>query len=81
MDQFIHAWSVGDENKLRTNGGDWADRALAGWREKFADFKAWRHERDLEAMEDWWGKQVDQLLADEGLRLDPEDHEGWERLV
>jgi len=32
-----HRWHVGDEQSLKTKGGEWADRRLAGWEEHETD--------------------------------------------
>ncbi|MDH7972129.1 hypothetical protein QH494_08015 [Sphingomonas sp. AR_OL41] len=78
---FTRRWHLQEEEALRTRGGDWADRALGGWEELTEDFLRARAEGDMEALEGWWGKQATQLLADDGLRADPTDTDGRERLL
>lgn len=81
VETFAHNWSAADEEKLRSRGGDWAARALGAWEDHLDNLQRWRVESDLEAMESWWGKQADQLLAEEGIRLAPSDHDARERLL
>jgi integrase len=80
-DVFSRDWHLQDEEALRVRGGDWADRALAGWEGHLDDLRRWRAEGDTHSLEEWWGKRADQLLAAEGLRLDPADQDGRERLL
>jgi integrase len=76
-----HRWHIADEQSLQTNGGDWSDRRLAGWEEYESDFEQWRAESDYEALEEFWGQQADALLEAEGIRLDPADEHGRDRLL
>lgn len=80
-DTFARDWHLHDEAALQDRGGDWADRALAGWNDKLDDFRRWRVEGDMEALEAWWGRRADQLLEAEGLRLSPDDAAARERLL
>lgn len=81
VEVFVRDWHKHDEEALRTRGGDWADRSLGGWAEHLADFKQWRVDGDTDALESWWGKQADHLLASEGFRLAPQDGGGRETLL
>jgi len=78
---FRHQWHSSDDNSLRLRGGEWADRAEAGWDWMGTDFQEWKREGDMEAMEDRWGRAADALLKGEGLLTDPDDHDGRERLL
>lgn len=80
-DLFAHSQFVRVEEAMRTRGGDWADRALAGWEWHLDEFQRWKVEGDLEAMEEHWGRTADALLHEEGVLVDPEDHDGRERLL
>ena len=78
---FTHEWHAYDEGALRSRGDDWADRARGAWDELLDDFRRWRVEGDLEALNEHWGKVADRLIAAEGLLVDPEDAAGRERLL
>lgn len=80
-DLFAHQEFARVEEALRVRGGDWADRALAGWEWHLDEFQRWRAEGDLEAMDDHWGRTADALLHEEGIIADPDDPEGRERLL
>lgn len=80
-DTFARDWHLHDETALRARGGDWADRTLAGWNDKLDDFRSWRVEGDIAALEAWWGPSADRLLEAEGLRISPVDAEARERLI
>jgi len=80
-DLFAHLELSRVEEAMRTRGGDWADRALAGWEWHLDEFQRWKVEADLEEMENHWGRTADALLHAEGVLVDPEDNEGRERLL
>lgn len=81
VEALTAGWHERDERLLRVRGGDWAERTEAGWEEFLDQYREWRAEGDLEAIEEHWGRQVDALLAEEGLLIDPADVDGRERLL
>lgn len=69
------------ETGFREDGASFRDRALEGIRWMEDEFLAWRADDDLEAMEDYWGRQARALVAAEtNILLDPADTDSIPRL-
>lgn len=77
---FEISWLEQDERDRWAKGPEGAQRAQAGWEWKLPDFRLWRGSGDLDAIEEEWGDSARELLAAQGLAVDPNGHAAFQAL-
>lgn len=69
-----------DDKTRWSKGREGLELLEAGWDWKLPDFKRWRGEGDWWEIVNEWGESARQLIAANGLVVDPADHDGFEAL-
>jgi integrase len=77
---FERDWLAHDEKHRWESGPEGAARVRGGWHWKLPEFKEWRGDGDLDAIEEEWGGAARQLLTRTGKAIDPTDAQSFRML-
>jgi integrase len=73
-------WLRSEEDKRKEGRDGWAALVAGGWEDMLDDFRRWYAEGDADEAVEFWGKSAHQLLAAEGLLVDPANDDQFGRL-